>query len=895
MEPRHHAQRSRHDGAILVATATPPPSAPAPEGGEQFRLLHELGRGGMGVVYLAEDQETGERCAVKVLHPQLTEDETSVARFQTEARAASAINHHAIIRLRGDIGRLSDGRWYFVMEYVDGHTLTQLVAQRGPLPLAVILEILAPICEALDMAHAANIIHRDLKPDNVIVTLRADGYVPKLLDFGIAKLLHEPGVTRPGATPGTTAHMAPEQLRGDAADRRCDVYALGVLAYQMITGGHLPYDALDGTLYHAQMTAPPIDPRQRCPAVPAVAVGPILAAIHTDPAQRLTTAGAFALMIARLLVGPTPQTDGMAILQRVAPRLLLITNHGETLRAPGVTGVRGSSSWSYSYVALLGKGGFGEVHRGVKHGAASAFALPVAIKRILSEYAENPVFVEMFHQEARIAALLGEHPNVVKVIDHAVDPFGQLAIVMEFIDGVDLDKLRQSGPLPYSVIIYIIGEILEGLGYAHHLPLPGALSSADEIAARGQVRGVIHRDMSHHNVMVSWHGAVKVMDFGIAKLRQATVAPGSDMIKGKPGYLSPEQATTAVALDGRADLFAVGIMLWELLAGRSLFERDDDYRATIAAVLFAVIKPPSQYRADVPPELDAIAMRLLQRDPSDRYQTAQQAGAALMACHAASRSAKAELQHLMRARFPERVAHTAPTPPIAEPPGAATAPDSPHALVAPWQAESTTHSHAVGQSTADLVGRSRRRSRLAIAALGVGIGAAATVAILATRHGDRSTPGVQSPAATDPPFPKSSANSTRTPTVNAPSAPALPATSSLAISTEPTDAMVRVEDATKMIASGRSPLTVPVPQGAHIQIRADASGYEPALKAITIGELDQQAVVLALVPSAHLQPLHPTSAPKSSAVPVVQPAPKSQPPSASRPIKPAESDDKILE
>ncbi len=599
---------------------------------------------------------------------------------------------------------------------------------------------------------------------------------------------------------------------------------------------------------------------------------------------------------APLLVGPTPQTDGMAILQRVAPRLLLITNHGETLRAPGITGVRGSSSWSYSYVALLGKGGFGEVHRGVKHGAASAFAFPVAIKRILNEYAENPVFVEMFHQEARIAALLGEHPNIVKVIDHAVDPFGQLAIVMEFIDGVDLDKLRQSGPLPYSVIIYVIGEILEGLGYAHHLPLPGALSSADEIAARGQVRGVIHRDMSHHNVMVSWHGAVKVMDFGIAKLRQATVAPGSDMIKGKPGYLSPEQATTAVTLDGRADLFAVGIMLWELLAGRPLFERDDDYRATIAAVLFAVIKPPSQYRADVPPEAEAIAMRLLQRDPSHRYQTAQEAGAALMACPAASRSAKAELQHLMRARFPERAAHTAPTPPSAEPPGAATAPDSPHALAAPWQAESTTHSHAVGQSTTDLAGRRRRRSRLAIAALGVGLGAAATVAVLAVRHGDRSTTSAQPPdplPATPPPLSQSSASSTRAPV--APAAPPLPAVSSLAISTEPTDVMVRVEDATRLIASGRSPLTVPVPQHARIQIRADAPGYEPALKAITTDELEHQAVALALVPSANPQPSPPTNDPKSSAASVAKPAPKLPRPPASRPIKPAETDDKILE
>jgi serine/threonine protein kinase len=256
-------------------------------------------------------------------------------------------------------------------------------------------------------------------------------------------------VTRPGVTPGTTAHMAPEQLRGDPVDRRCDVYALGVLTYQMITGGHLPYDAPDRALYHAQMTQPPIDPRQRCTNVLAEAVGPILAAIHPDPAQRPTTAGAFCLMLARVLVAQTPAADGMAILQRRAPRLLVTTNHHETLRAPGVTNVRGAAAWSYSYGAPLGKGGLGEVFRGVKHGAG--FALPVAIK-------------------------------------------------------------------------------------------------------------------------------------------------------GKPGYLSPEQAATSIALDGGSDLFSVGIMLWELLAGGSLFERNNDLRTTIAAVLFAPTPRAAVSRPDVPPD-----------------------------------------------------------------------------------------------------------------------------------------------------------------------------------------------------------------------------------------------------------------------------------------------------
>src|SRR5262249_15524858 len=162
------------------------PSIALPVETEAFTLIREIGRGGMGVAYLAKDQRRGDLCAVKLLHPHLTQDEM-VRRFQTEAKTAGAIDHPAIVKMRGDIASLPSGQRYCMMEYVDGLTLTQLVARMGPLSLAMILDIIAPLCEALDLAHAAKIIHRDLKPDNVMVVCRADSYDPKLLDFGIAK------------------------------------------------------------------------------------------------------------------------------------------------------------------------------------------------------------------------------------------------------------------------------------------------------------------------------------------------------------------------------------------------------------------------------------------------------------------------------------------------------------------------------------------------------------------------------------------------------------------------------------------------------------------------------------------------------------------------------------
>ncbi|TMQ21434.1 MAG: hypothetical protein E6J91_02640 [Deltaproteobacteria bacterium] len=230
------------------------------------------------------------------------------------------------------------------------------------------------------------------------------------------------------------------------------------------------------------------------------------------------------------------------------------------------------------------------------------------------------------------------------------------------------------------------------------------------------------------------------------------------------------------------------------------------------------------------------------------------------------------------------------------PAAAVMAPDSPDAAAAPWRPEGTTHSHAVGQTASGAPGR--RATRLGLAAIGVGLGAAAVIAVLAGRHGSQATPvlpDLASSPTTHTQMPDSSATTARVPAAVAPSSSARLAMSTLAIATEPTDAMLRVEDATKLIAAGRSPLTVPVPQGIRIQIRAEAPGFASALQAITIGELEQKAVTLSLVPVARL-PSAPTSAPTSIASPIAKPAPTSSRPASSRsPEKPAASDDKILE
>ena len=225
------------------------------------------------------------------------------------------------------------------------------------------------------------------------------------------------------------------------------------------------------------------------------------------------------------------------------------------------------SSGKYRLDARLGGGGMAEVFVGAAVGA-EGFSRKVAIKRVLPGFSDNPAFAKMFVDEAQISARL-VHPNIVSVLDFDRDADNRLFLVMELVEGQDLDALMATGLLPFPVVIFVIGEVLRGLGHAHDLPVGADL------------RGIVHRDVSPHNVLLSWEGAVKVSDFGIAKARAASEATASVFIKGKPAYMSPEQAN-GQALDGRSDLFAVGVMLWEMLVGRRLFVGEDT-RATLAA------------------------------------------------------------------------------------------------------------------------------------------------------------------------------------------------------------------------------------------------------------------------------------------------------------------------
>lgn len=273
----------------------------------------------------------------------------------------------------------------------------------------------------------------------------------------------------------------------------------------------------------------------------------------------------------------------------------------------------------YRITGRIDAGGMAEVFRGVAE-SLQGFKKSVAIKRILPSLCKNKKFISMFLDEARLSLHL-QHANIVGVFDIGVAPptpdgtGGSYFIVMEYVDGSHLkgiiESLRSQGrPLPVAQAIYILMQVCSGLSYAHDVADPET----------GRPLGIVHRDISPPNILLSKNGEVKLVDFGLAKASSQLESTDPGMVKGKFSYLSPE-AAHGHEVDRRADIFAVGILLYELLTGRRLFYGETDYQ-TVELVRLANVPSIHQQNPEVEPELEAVVRKALARDAAARYQTA---------------------------------------------------------------------------------------------------------------------------------------------------------------------------------------------------------------------------------------------------------------------------------
>ncbi len=270
----------------------------------------------MGRVYRAEQTALGRTVAVKIVHPHLLGDESAAARFITEARTASRLNHPNSVSII-DFGKSESGQLYLVMEYLRGKDLARVVYEDGLLTFVRIIDVLKQVLAALSEAHHIGIIHRDLKPENIVIEpMRSGDDFVKVVDFGLAKLLNKtdgPSITCAGVVCGTPDYMAPEQGRGDPIDGRSDLYTVGVILFQLLTG-RLPFEADSPTqAVVMHLTVPPPDPRQIAPSrkIPATLAMITLSALAKDPRDRYQNAEAFsaALDVARTHILGTAERD----------------------------------------------------------------------------------------------------------------------------------------------------------------------------------------------------------------------------------------------------------------------------------------------------------------------------------------------------------------------------------------------------------------------------------------------------------------------------------------------------------------------------------------------------------------------------------------------------------
>lgn len=544
----------------------------------QYSVVARAGAGAMGRVYRAFDLALGRWVALKVLPPAWRHDQGARRRLLCEAQILSALVHPRICSLY-NVEVAEDGQPFIVMAWYDGRTLRE-VLQDGPCGLELALEFAAQVAEGLSHAHIRGFIHGDIKPGNLIAT--EDGI--RILDFGLARWVCEPLDAAGPWTRGTVAYMSPEQARGETVDARSDLWSLGVLLYEALTGrrpfaGSYP-EELAYTIGHGGQL-PMVGPHGEIPA----AVRDLLrTALAADPASRFQHA-----------------RDMACAIRAAAAQLPAQAPAGRTIA-------------HYQIGTRLGRGGTGEVYEAEDTHQRRV----VALKFLDEEIQDDPDAVRRLRREGHILAALA-HRNICTVYE-TLSRNGRTCLVMERLHGTTLSRRLLRGPLDTAELLTIGIQVARALAAAH-----GA--------------GIVHRDIKPGNIFVDEEGQVKLLDFGLA--RHFRIPASGDPADGstEPGrpygtanYMAPERILQT-AVGPASDLFSLGVVIFEMATERLPFAGPSPAE-TVMNVLDADPMPLGRLSPDRPPSLERLVNRLLAKRPESRFPSAESVADAL---HAISR------------------------------------------------------------------------------------------------------------------------------------------------------------------------------------------------------------------------------------------------------------------
>jgi serine/threonine protein kinase len=544
-----------------------------------------LASGGMGHVYRARRILLDDEVAIKVIAAGGDDAQTIRERFMRESRACAQLRHPGIVSIL-DFSVDPDGQPYLVMEYLNGPSVRDEIAAERTLDIARVLEIVGPVCSALQMAHDRGIVHRDLKPANIVSHRFASGEsVHKVIDFGLAnvKAAVDSRLTRHDQFIGTILYASPEQLQGQEVDGRTDVYSLGVVVFEMLTG-RPPFEA--GTalgVITKHLCDPPPPPSRVLPRLPAWLDAVVGRALAKDPADRWESIGEFGRALAAGAGGSSGEEAG-ARSRATASELTA----------------------KYEIGPVIGTGRLGsDVHAGTHR----ALGLPVAIRVLRRGHRGDWETVRArFLSEAR--SLQVPHPSIIQVRDFGEEQ-DTLYVVTELIEGRSLlQVLDAEAPLEWSRAWRLVGQLVDAMAALHRR----------SSLACGVNPGIIRMaaDEDGERIMISTGGISQVQEI-LASMSDEAVR-GGELGDNELPYVAPEVLASQPA-SVASDIFAAGVLAYEMVtgiqpfAGRTLPE-------LLGAMLGARPRDPREVAPGVPGAASACILQCLEREPARRFATA---------------------------------------------------------------------------------------------------------------------------------------------------------------------------------------------------------------------------------------------------------------------------------